>query len=337
MKKIFSILAALTMLACGQKSHGDYVSLKGTIANTDINTLTILGKGFKKEIKVNENGTFSDTLKITDGFHGFNDGSQQSILYLKNGYDLELNFDAANFSESIEITGEGAITNNYLREKLQLIKEEQLNNYALIFELEKPDFDNRMEDLKKRMDGLLNNYAGLEKEVYDMEIAANDKLIDFYQSNYDTEHQNYVTLKKGAPSPNFNYPDHKGNVVSLEDLKGKYVYIDIWATWCAPCIREIPYLKEIQTAYQNKDIDFISLSIDKLEQKDKWLKMIEDQQLEGIQLLADNEWNSDFLTAYNITGIPRFILLDKNGNVVDADAPSPSNPKLKELFNSLEL
>lgn len=337
MKKIFSILAALTMLACGQKSNSDYVSLKGSIANTEIETLTIVGKNFKKEIKVNEDGTFSDTLKVTDGFHGFNDGTRQSYLYLKNGYDLELNFDAANFPESIEITGEGAVTNNYLSQKLELIKNAELSNYALLFKMDKPEFDDRIGGIKKKMDDLLNNTPGLEKEVYDMEITANNKLIDFYQSNYDTEHQNYVTLEKGAPSPNFTFPDHKGNNVSLVDLKGKYVYIDVWATWCAPCIREIPYLKEIDAAYKDKDILFVSLSIDKLEQKDKWLKMIEDQQLKGIQILADNEWNSDFLTAYNITGIPRFILLDKNGNVVDANAPSPSNPKLKELFDSLEL
>ncbi len=74
-----------------------------------------------------------------------------------------------------------------------------------------------------------------------------------------------------------------------------------------------------------------------MEHKEKWLKMIQDEKLQGIQVLADKDWNSDFVTAFNIKGIPRFILLDKNGNIVDANAPRPSDPNLKGLLNSLEL
>jgi len=65
--------------------------------------------------------------------------------------------------------------------------------------------------------------------------------------------------------------------------------------------------------------------------------MVADENLQGIQIMADKEWNSDFVRAYNITGIPRFILIDKEGNIVDSNAPRPSNPNLKELFNSLNI
>jgi len=74
-----------------------------------------------------------------------------------------------------------------------------------------------------------------------------------------------------------------------------------------------------------------------MEHKDKWLKMVEDEQLQGVQIMSDKDWSSDFVTAYNIKGIPRFILIDKEGNIVDANAPRPSNPNLKELFNSLDI
>jgi hypothetical protein len=90
-------------------------------------------------------------------------------------------------------------------------------------------------------------------------------------------------------------------------------------------------------AYKGKDIAFVSLSIDKMEHKDKWLKMIEDENLGGIQILADQDWNSDFVTAYNIKGIPRFILIDKEGNIVNANAPRPSDPYLKEVLSTLAL
>ena len=90
-------------------------------------------------------------------------------------------------------------------------------------------------------------------------------------------------------------------------------------------------------AYKDKNIAFVSLSIDKMEHRDKWLKMIEDEDLGGIQILADNDWNSDFITAYNIKGIPRFILIDKEGNIVNSNAPRPSDPYLKEVLNTLAL
>ncbi len=337
MKKIFSILAALSLLACSEKSNNDYVTIQGTIANADNSTLTILGKNFKKEITLNEDGTYKDTLKVLQGFHGFNDGKQQSFIYLKNGYDLGLSFDASNFQESIEFTGEGSLTNNYLGKKIQLIKDEQLDKYELLFQMDQAEFDSKIAEIKQKTDDLISQTKGLEKEVVDMETKANKELIDFLVSNYNKEHMALASIKKGAPSPTFNYPDNNGNSVSLEDLKGKYVYIDVWATWCGPCKVEIPYLKEIDNEFKGKDIAFVSLSIDKMEHKEKWLKMIQDEKLQGIQVLADKDWNSDFVTAFNIKGIPRFILLDKDGNIVDANAPRPSDPNLKGLLNSLEL
>jgi len=159
----------------------------------------------------------------------------------------------------------------------------------------------------------------------------------FFNDNYEAEHNRLMAFKPGTISPKFNYPDVNGNLVSLDDLKGKYVYVDVWATWCAPCKREIPYLKELNMQYKGKDLEIVSLSIDKLDDKEKWLAMVKDENLQGIQLLANQEWNSDFVRDYNIQGIPRFILIDKEGKIVDADAPRPSDPRLIELLNKLEI
>lgn len=337
MKKIFLVLTVLSLLACNDKSQSDYVTLQGKISNTDISTLTIVGKGFKKEIAVNDDGSFQDTLKVVQGFHGFNDGKQQSFIYLKNGYDLELNFDAAEFPESVDFKGVGSETNNYLAKKVQLVHDEKLNRYDFLFKMDKPEFEAKMGDIKQKFNALLEETPGLEKEVVDMEIKANDEIFELLETSYDKEHATYVSVQKGAPSPKFTYPDNNGNEVSLDDLKGKYVYIDVWATWCGPCKVEIPHLKEIDDAFKGKDIAFVSLSIDKPEHKEKWLKMIEDEQLQGIQIIAENAFNSEFITAYNINAIPRFILLDKEGNILDANAPRPSEPRLKKLLNSLEL
>jgi thiol-disulfide isomerase/thioredoxin len=138
----------------------------------------------------------------------------------------------------------------------------------------------------------------------------------------------------GAPSPQFTYKDNNGKEVSLKDLKGKTVYIDLWATWCVPCIAEIPTLKKLESDYRGKKVQFVSISIDFQRDLKKWLSMIKEKNLSGIQLFADKDWKSAFLKAYAVNSIPRFLLIDKNGNIISADAPRPSSEaELRRLID----
>ncbi len=337
MKKIIILFIAIAFSSCNSQVLNDYVTIEGKIENKNNEILTILGKEFKKEIKVNADGSFKDTLKVTNGFHGYTDGKVQSFIYLKNGYDLKLKFDPLDFPGSVTFSGNGAETNQYLLGKLKFITDQDLNNSKLIFELERAEFDTRMAFISKSFDDMIANAKNLDPEVLKMETENNKKLVEFFNTNYEKEHGLTTALKKGAPSPKFNYPNTKGENISLDDLKGKYVYIDVWATWCGPCKREIPFLKELNSEYQNKNLAIVSLSIDKAEHKEKWLKMVEEEDLKGIQIMADKDWSSEFVTSYNITGIPRFILIDNEGNILDANAPRPSDPRLKEVFSDLNL
>ena len=142
-------------------------------------------------------------------------------------------------------------------------------------------------------------------------------------------------LTKGNPSPSFNFENHKGGKTSLEDLKGKYVYIDVWATWCGPCLREIPALQQIEKDYAGKNISVVSISIDEEKDYDKWKNMVTESSLGGIQLMADKNWKSKFVEEYAILGIPRFILVDPNGDIVSSDAPRPSDLQLRALLDNL--
>jgi thiol-disulfide isomerase/thioredoxin len=146
------------------------------------------------------------------------------------------------------------------------------------------------------------------------------------------------TISKGQPSPKFNdYENYNGGKTSLEDLKGKYVYIDVWATWCGPCKAEIPSLKAMEKKYHNKNINFVSVSVDRAKDHDKWMKMVSEKELKGYQLFADKNWNSDFVKDYLILGIPRFILIGPEGNIVNSNAPRPSDDRLEQLFKSLNI
>ncbi len=167
-----------------------------------------------------------------------------------------------------------------------------------------------------------------------MAMSTDDKLKTKLTKKYDK----LTLLVKGMPSPAFiNYENHKGGETSLEELKGKYVYVDVWATWCGPCKREIPFLKEVEKEFHNSNIEFVSTSIDKAKDHNTWVEMVKDKELGGIQLFADNDWSSKFVQDYAIEGIPRFLLIDPEGNIVTADAPRPSDPKLVALFKELKI
>jgi thiol-disulfide isomerase/thioredoxin len=179
-------------------------------------------------------------------------------------------------------------------------------------------------------------YTKSLQDYYDMFMAGSTD--DDHKDEITEKYSGLIKLTKGQPSPKFvNYENHKGGTTSLDDLKGKYVYVDVWATWCGPCIRQIPFLKEIENKYHDKNIVFVSMSVDAENDHEKWKQMVEEKELGGIQLFADNSNKSQFYTDYGIVGIPRFILIDPEGNIVDSGAPPPSSSNLVKLFDELEI
>ena len=142
-----------------------------------------------------------------------------------------------------------------------------------------------------------------------------------------------MKFAEGVIAYDFRYPDASGHSHALSDYKGKVVLVDVWATWCSPCKAEIPHLEKlIEHYHDNPDVVFISVSIDNLKDKDKWENFVKEHELKGIQLLADEAFKSQILLDYEITGVPRFMLFDKEGKIVSVNAPRPSNPMLKELI-----
>lgn len=164
-----------------------------------------------------------------------------------------------------------------------------------------------------------------------MSFAKNERFRNMVQDMYERKTK-YV---KGAPSPQFAFADTSGAVVTLQSLRGKYVYIDLWATWCGPCKREIPYLKELEAKLHDKNIAFVSISIDEVGDKQKWKNFVRNEKLTGIQIMADKAWETAFVKDYTIVGIPHFILLGPEGEIIEAKAKRPSEPELEEQLKAL--
>ncbi|MBD0833457.1 TlpA family protein disulfide reductase [Aestuariibaculum sediminum] len=332
MRKIFYTLSlALAILACKQEPK-NYVTLSGVITNPNSDSLCVAQRSIIKTIKVNPDGSFSDTLKVEAGNYLIYDGKERSFVYLKNGYDLNIEVDTKAFDESIKYTGVGSEANNFLVEK-GLLKEE-LIKIDEIFDLDEAEFNAKLDSNEKAFKNLLNSVAHLDSAF----VAGQETEIEKIKSDLTAMYkQNQALLAlKGQESPKFtDYENFDGGNTSLDDLKGKYVYIDLWATWCGPCKQEIPFLKAVEKQYHDKNIAFVSISLDRNSAYETWRKMIEDKELSGIQLFAKED--NSFAKAYIVSGIPRFILIDPAGIVVDADAPRPSSSKLIDLFKTLDI
>jgi thiol-disulfide isomerase/thioredoxin len=141
------------------------------------------------------------------------------------------------------------------------------------------------------------------------------------------------STKAGLASVDFNYENFDGGMTSLEDLRGNLLYIDVWATWCGPCLIEMPALKELIKEYAKKDVEFVSVSIDSKNDYDKWRKMVSEKNIGGIHLYDPEGLNSDFMKAFSVSLIPRFMMLDTEGKIITAKAPRPSSKEVRKFID----
>ncbi len=141
-------------------------------------------------------------------------------------------------------------------------------------------------------------------------------------------------LRPGKVAPTFSGIDVDGNVFMSSSLIGKYIYIDVWATWCGPCKKETPHFEKlIETYKDHPKMAFISISFD--EKKKMWDRYMEKTDLKGIHIISPKAFESKMANAYGISNIPRFILIDQNGKLINADAPLPSSKEIKSILAKL--
>lgn len=335
MKKVFYILSiAFLAMAFNFLPTKEYTTISGKITNPVSDSLIVRSRSIYKKIHVNQDGTFRDTLKVVTGYYQLTDGKEAADLYLKNGFVLDLTLDTKQFDASIFFKGSGAEPNNYLASKNLLLN--TFFDEDVLFKLDRAAFDAKLKVGHENLISFLDKTKNEDAKFIEREKKEIDEIIVSYSESYADNHFLKTVLIMGAKSPVFTaYENYKGGQTSLVDLKGKYVYIDIWATWCGPCKGEIPFLKEIEKSYHSKNIEFVSISVDEMKDHDKWAKMVKEKELSGIQLFADKNWSSQFVKDYKVSGIPRFVLIDPAGNIVSADAPRPSSKELNVLLAEL--
>lgn len=136
-------------------------------------------------------------------------------------------------------------------------------------------------------------------------------------------------LLPGQPAIDFVMTDKEGNAKRLSDFKGKIIYIDLWATWCGPCIQESPAFEALGKKYAGKDIVFLPISKDSTTKP--WLSYLNAHKKELTQYHSnDVAMNSEWAIMY----IPRFILIDKDFKIIDAYAPRPSSDEISSVIDA---
>lgn len=142
--------------------------------------------------------------------------------------------------------------------------------------------------------------------------------------------------KVGSIAPEFTLLDINNKTISLADFKGKkYVLIDFWASWCAPCREELPYIKELYSKYKNQGFEIISIAKD--DKTNLWKKAIEKEKIESWKHVFIEENQKKIVNDYFVNGIPHKVLIDKNGIIIGKWKGSGENNKydLQKLLKSI--
>ena len=229
-------------------------------------------------------------------------------------------------SDLLDIPYAGAMLDTYL---WYITKDNaDAASYGKYYEELLPDSQLQQEYLVHAVQSMksYDEYIELEKEVGEA---------FFSERNAARVEKTLSTLlwsKPGEAAPEFKAMAPDSSWISLSDFKGKVVVVDVWATWCEPCRRLMPLFHDLQEEFKGNDrIAFLSVCVGVWIESDQWLKMSKEFGITKNNGFVSG-WKSEFVKDYHITGVPRYMVIDREGKIVSLVAPNPANPKLKELI-----
>ena len=276
-------------------------------------------------------GKFNLTFPLdSSGYITFYHGMETTNMYCHPNDTIHITINTKEFDETITYTGSDE--SNFLAWKFLHVENVGYPNVKTILDTT---------ELNQKLDSLTNPMhlkmvsSNFNDNFIESETKEHEQIRNYFLSQY-TKNQKMLEMI-GKAAIDFTYPDVDSNMVSLSDFKGSYVYVDIWATWCGPCRYEIPFLIQLEKDYHDANIIFMSVSVDVEKAKQKWIDMINEKDMGGVQLISTDGWQSQIMKDYAINSIPRFMLFDREGNVISVDAPRPSSDEIRKIFMSFEI
>jgi peroxiredoxin len=166
----------------------------------------------------------------------------------------------------------------------------------------------------------LQQYAGWEIDAGKVEPLFNSLPSSVQQWSSAVALKNRIDIAKktaiGSYAMDFTQNDTLGNPVSLSNFKGKYVLVDFWASWCGPCRAENPNVVKAFNKYKDKNFTILSVSLDRPNAKEKWLKAIHDDGLTWNHVSDLKFWDNAAAKQYGIQAIPQNLLIDPQGKII---------------------
>ena len=242
-----------------------------------------------------------------------------TLQAMKRGYDFEEARDGVEITVFFPIRGLNA--NDYLKlKKVFSCKNDALHAAYL-----------------KRMIHLLTN-SGCNNELLEIRTLIEKNVADSKQKQkvillYNT----FATIMPGTQAPNVTFKDADGKRYTINDFKGKVIVMDVWATWCSSCLKNMPKFMELIKEFEGKDdVVFFTVSTDSDDLKEKWLAAICKHNMGGmLNLTPDRETANQFEEKFFVGSVPRYIVINKNGEIVSAFAPKPGKELKAMIMNSL--
>lgn len=173
-------------------------------------------------------------------------------------------------------------------------------------------------------------HMGSKAEVIAKKGDVDDLVNPGYRAAVQDTYNNLVKFGNGDKAVDFAAMTADGRKIKLSDLQGKIIFVDIWATWCGPCIAELPYLEKLKEKYKdNKDLVFVSLSID--DNRAAWKEKLKSMNADGIQCITDRSSLND----YSVIDIPRTIVINKDFKITAMKGNLPSAKQTGKLLDDM--
>jgi len=233
----------------------------------------------------------------------------------------------AEIAAAPELTGDTAFTNQVARHHFKMIADFQQKN----LEFAKTHPNSYFAPVALFGTAANDKTVAIAEQVFktfspQIQATDNGKTIqEFINAHY--------RLKIGGTAPVFSQLNPEGKSISLASYKGKIVLIDFWASWCSPCRQEIPNLVSQYKMYKDKGFEILSVSLDN--NRDKWLKAVQQEGMAWPQVCDLNGQNNNVARLYGVSAIPATFLVDRDGKLINTGLRGEDlNKRLAELFKN---
>lgn len=328
-------------------NSGDNYTIQGKLANATAGPIYLYEMGEAQFIardtaQIAADGTFKFEGAVTEPtFYRIATDQQNGIMLVVDQGKIQLEADAKNLNSSATV--EGSEDTKLFLELNKIVSDTRQQQAELEQKFSKAMLEGKVQEAEEARSAYLN----LQNQVKDFlakhpnsvvsafgtaslidpnnDFAFADSMATVFSktlpsSKYTTMLQNRLEPFKstaiGQTAPDIALPTPDGGTKKLSSLRGKYVLIDFWASWCTPCRKENPNVVRMYNAYKNKGAGFEIFGVSLDQSKDKWVQAIEKDGLTWPHVSDLQGWQSSAAQLYNVSAIPQTVLIDPQGKIV---------------------